>query len=621
MLAKVIPNRTSKHGVQQGFTARVAYPCRSGAAVETANLAGTWRDAAFQMQISAGLAPRVLQPCSHIVLTWAETERPLDREMFDAGHRAVAALGGSKHQYLIVIHKNRANWHVHIILNRVNPVTGAVLPTSHNFARLEFACRKIELAYGWPEDRGRFDCKIVDNEVTLVPKPATHWQEKMRDRAWGLRPETRAMRGHEHRTGMPPLRDFLPQSKIVQLRLDLNAANSWNEIHQVMAKAQLRYDQHGSGARISSSSGAFFMATGQLGSSCSIINMQARLGHFVPPEMVTAPTLSAAAARADTPPAPPNLSPVETALRSITDIIKDIKRWRHTRAEARKDLRAQQAEVRLEVRKVLAGSRKPIAQVLRQVLRLIQKQERDELRAQHPQPHPLPFDATAHLSRLAPAELGRRRYRHLLRAQLAQPSRDPTARHPDHTAHRQAWCLAQPTHAARFPKPLAEVVSRHSQDIRVDLWGTLLCAHRNHAGSIAGFTLCQATDFFAPCPRPIGSGDGLCVMGSRNAAEYVIAPDVITALTWSLDHQNNDAQIIVTNPEMTPRMQNLLAELTNGKAKIAKLTSVSEHIVQKQHPIKAVQHDENEVAALNNVAAPSDPEVDDPNAEDWPTPS
>ena len=94
MLAKVIPNRTSKHGEQQGFTARVAYPCRSGAAAETTNLAGTWRDAAFQMQISAGLAPRVQQPCSHIVLTWAETERPLDREMFDAGHRAVAALGG-----------------------------------------------------------------------------------------------------------------------------------------------------------------------------------------------------------------------------------------------------------------------------------------------------------------------------------------------------------------------------------------------------------------------------------------------------------------------------------------------------------------------------------------------
>ena len=301
-------------------------------------------------------------------------------------------------------------------------------------------------------------------------------------------------------------------------------------------------------------------------------------------------------------------------------MIKDIKRWRQTRAEARKDLRMQQADERLEVRKVLAGSRKPIAQVLRQVLRLIQKEERDALRAQHPQPHPLPFDATAYLSRLAPAELGRRRYRHVLRAQLAQPSRDPTARHPDHTAYRQAWCLAQPTHAARFPKPLAKVISKHSQDMRVDLWGTLLCAHRNHAGSIAGFTLCQATDFLAPSPRPIGSGDGLCVIGSRNAAEYVIAPDVITALTWLLDHQNIDAQIIVANPEMTPCMQNLLAELTSGKAQIAKLISVSEHIVQKQHPTKAAQLDENEVAALNNVAAPSDPEFDSPFAEDWPTP-
>jgi hypothetical protein len=100
MLAKVIPNRISRQGKQQGFAARVAYPCHTGVAVETANLAGTWRDAAFQMQISAGLAPRVQQPCGHIVLSWAETERPLDREMFDAGQRAIAELGGSKHQYI-----------------------------------------------------------------------------------------------------------------------------------------------------------------------------------------------------------------------------------------------------------------------------------------------------------------------------------------------------------------------------------------------------------------------------------------------------------------------------------------------------------------------------------------
>jgi hypothetical protein len=492
----------------------------------------------------------------------------------------------------------------------VNPLTGAVLPTSHNFARLEFACRKIELEYGWPQDRGRFDCTIVDHEAALVPKPTAHWQEKTQARALGLRPDTRAMRGHEHRTGMPPLRELLPQSKIVQLRLDLSAAGSWENVHKLMAKAQLRYDQHGSGARISSPSGAFFIATGQLGSNCSMVNMQARLGTFVPPETVAIPTLPAAAARNQTSQASPTPSPVETALQSITGIIRDIKSWRRVRAEARKKLRAQQAEVKLKVRKVLAGSRKPIALALRHVLRLNQKQERADLRAQHPQPHHLPFNATVQLNRLAPKELGRRRYRHLLRAQSAMPSRDPSARHSDHTAYRQAWCLAQSTHAAHFPKRLEAFISRHSQDIRVDRWGTLLCAHRNHAGSIARFTLCQADDFFAPCLRPIGSGDGLCAMGSRNAAEYVIAPDVITALSWSLDHQNSDALIIIANPDMTPRTRKHLAEFTTGRTQIATLASIFEQIVQQDKEI---------VAPINDVAAPANPEIDDPNAENWPT--
>lgn len=97
MLAKVISNSRSKHGRQKDFAARLRYPWLTANAVELTNLAGScWQDAAFQMRATAGLAPFLLNPNYHIVLTFGEGENPTDREIFDAGHSAVAELGGSE---------------------------------------------------------------------------------------------------------------------------------------------------------------------------------------------------------------------------------------------------------------------------------------------------------------------------------------------------------------------------------------------------------------------------------------------------------------------------------------------------------------------------------------------
>lgn len=76
MLAKVIPNHRSRRDQQSDFSARVAYPCRTAEAVELANLAGTWRDAAFQMRTTADLARYMHNPSYHIVLTCGDGEHP-----------------------------------------------------------------------------------------------------------------------------------------------------------------------------------------------------------------------------------------------------------------------------------------------------------------------------------------------------------------------------------------------------------------------------------------------------------------------------------------------------------------------------------------------------------------
>ncbi|WCR11062.1 hypothetical protein JHW45_01200 [Paracoccus stylophorae] len=55
MLAKVI--RTRRDGLTGAamFRTRIDYCCRKASAIALRNLAGDWRDAAFQMDASAGL--------------------------------------------------------------------------------------------------------------------------------------------------------------------------------------------------------------------------------------------------------------------------------------------------------------------------------------------------------------------------------------------------------------------------------------------------------------------------------------------------------------------------------------------------------------------------------------
>ena len=565
MLAKVIPNRASKHGRVQNFKARVAYPIRNATAVEMANLAGTWADAAFQMRTTAGLAPFLHNPSYHFILTWADEEHPEDEQVFDAGHRAIAELGGSEHQYVMAIHKNRPNIHLHIVCNRVHPISGLTLSTSNDFARLELACRKIETLNGWPQDRGRFDCTIVNDIVTLTPKPASHWQQKTCGRQLGLRPDGRAVRMQEHRTGLPPMRDFISAAVIVKLRTALDASTSWKEVHQIMARESLQIQPHRSGARISRSEGTFFIPAGQFGTRYTLNSLEARLGQFAGPDLVAEVTNPIIAKPPETASSATNPSPFMALIQSVTEVINDIKRWRCERADLRKKLRAAQVEEERQVRDLLRGCKTPAAQALRRVMTAKHREQAVEFRSMHPPPHAIPFDATSHIARLAPKELDRRRYRHVHRAteMIQGPEHDPAS--IDHTACRQAWSLAEPKDTACIPKPIASIIHRHPDDIRVDRRGNLLFARRNAAGSIVGFEVRRGQDLYADVHQPSGCGDGLCLLGPRSSKSYVVVPDVMAALIRASAGKDEPDLIIVAGEIMTPRSEHQLRDLKTGR--------------------------------------------------------
>jgi hypothetical protein len=607
MLAKAIQSRKSKHGRLQDFTARVVYPCRTAAAVELANLAGSWRDAAVQMNTTADLAPYLRNRSYHIILTFGEGEQPSDREIFDAGHSTVDELGASEHQYVMAIHKNRINVHLHIVCNRVHPISGLVLPTSHDFARLELACRRIENRNGWPQDRGRFECKVVDDEVLLAPQPRCHWERKTEARKLGLRPDGRAVRRLEQRTGLPPLRDLLSPKKIVWLRRSLDASKCWQDVHQTLSENGLKYEMKGPGARISRLEGPFFMPAGQIGSSYTLNGLEDRIGKFAPADTMAEKPDKVASEKPIAECPFKDLSPIEAAVHFVKVAVKDIRCWRHNRAAARKTLRAAQKIESQQVRDLLRGRRTLTEKALRHGMNATHHEQMIELRTQYPAPHPMPFDATNHVARLAPEELNGRRYRHIHRAMAMSDCRAHNEAPMDHTWFRQAWHIAQPKDVVQLPRRIRNTILCCPNDLRIDHHGNLLFARRNTLGSIVGFAVCQAQDLFAGVDQPIGSGDGLCLIGPRFAAEVVVVTDVVSGLIRAAEWITEPELIIVAEVGMTPRMKQLLNALRSNRVADLIEQRVSTEAEPAQDATKTFD------TGLEMEPNASEPQIDDAN--------
>ena len=124
MLAKVIRPKRRVALAETRFDRRINYVCGKASAIALGNLAGAWTDAAFQMNLVAGGNHRIVRPCRHLVLSWGDGENPTDRNALAAARLVMREMGWQQHQYVLAVHRDRRNVHVHVVINRVHPLTG-----------------------------------------------------------------------------------------------------------------------------------------------------------------------------------------------------------------------------------------------------------------------------------------------------------------------------------------------------------------------------------------------------------------------------------------------------------------------------------------------------------------
>ncbi len=570
MIAKVCHNGIGVRASGCPFDARIDYVCRKAVEIRCVNLGGTWKDAREQMLMTRGLNGAVQHPATHIILSWPETDHPSNSAMISAARLVMVDLDAGTHQMVMAIHRDRRNPHVHVVLNRVHPVTGKALSLWQDYARLERACRRVEARMGWSVDRGRFDIGSGDEGITLVPKPRAHWHTRARDRALGLRPTSDAARALERRSGLPALLDILAPKVQIWLRQRLATAKSWQEVHGALRTYDLRYILHRSGARISHRVRSWQMAASQLGTACGLRKMQHRLGAFVPDLNANDATTVL-----PDPTAPPHTH-AETALVTLATkllhpILAEQRQRQNTRLEARQAqqrLSQAQAAETAAVRQILRGSKSPIAQALRLVMREQHNAARQQLRPATQRIHERSASTLDAIAQADPHEAARRRYRDILRRTAICEAQGASGPWPfDLTSARQAWFTA-PLRAQypELPAALRGAIAGYIEDIRGDGAGGLLLVRRRQDESVTGFTQIGLTRS-AGLRRAAhhGAPGGLIVIGPRDATNCLIVLDSTQALATAVRLRDRPVLIIGISDQLGLAEAAHLQSLTQGR--------------------------------------------------------
>lgn len=179
--------------------------------------------AAPLMRATARQSALVQVPVYHLTVSFDHQDRVSPEQMQRVADRVLHDLGLSKHQALMVAHKDREHAHVHVMVNRVHPDTGVAWERWQDRPKIERALREEERALGLREVAGRLH--HVDGRET---------------------PERAALSLGEprqsERTGDPAFVD-----RVRELLPELRAARSWDDLTARLAEHGLRVEGKGQG--------------------------------------------------------------------------------------------------------------------------------------------------------------------------------------------------------------------------------------------------------------------------------------------------------------------------------------------------------------------------------------
>jgi hypothetical protein len=125
-------------------------------------LTKAWKVMAFTVKVQDRLKAaagrrnsgrKLEKPVFSYSLSWHPEQKPTKERMLEAVSRSLQALGLEEHEAMIIAHGDRRHPHVHIVVNRVHPITGIAAPLHHSKRKLSV------FAHQWEEEDGKIYCQ------------------------------------------------------------------------------------------------------------------------------------------------------------------------------------------------------------------------------------------------------------------------------------------------------------------------------------------------------------------------------------------------------------------------------------------------------------------------------
>jgi hypothetical protein len=209
-------------------------------------------------------AKRSKDPVDHWLLSWKEGEQPTRAQCDEAVEILKKNLGmNGSHLAVYALHRNTENYHLHVVLNRVDPVMMRVTDKGWCIDKAHKAIAEIVHAQGWEAEQ---NARYLADHNGAVTKANREREPQPRSKA----------QDYENATGEKSSERIAMEMAAPILR----NAQAWAQVHEALAQVDMRYERKGSGALL-------WLGDQPLKASCigrefSRARMEERLGDFQP---------------------------------------------------------------------------------------------------------------------------------------------------------------------------------------------------------------------------------------------------------------------------------------------------------------------------------------------------
>lgn len=183
----------------------------------------------------------------HLIVSFRPGESPDQATLTAVESRVCAGLGYGEHQRVSAVHHDTDNVHVHIAINTIHPTRYTMHNAHNDFKTLGELCTKLEQEYGLEEDNHVAKRRGAENLAADM----------------------------ESHSGVESLLGWVQRECADQLQ----AAQSWAELHQAMQENGLRLHERGNGLVVTAEDGTAIKAS-SIGRDYSKTKLEARLGAF-----------------------------------------------------------------------------------------------------------------------------------------------------------------------------------------------------------------------------------------------------------------------------------------------------------------------------------------------------